>query len=112
MEPGMKAGGRLWMVHPCDHQYSFYPGDPDFGKETPFVPHPDNIKDYFETGHTWNNSISFSGGGQNTLFRLSYNNTDMKGIEPNTWLKKQSFIQWIIKCYPQPDSKYQFELCQ
>ncbi|MFL5748476.1 MAG: carboxypeptidase-like regulatory domain-containing protein, partial [Niastella sp.] len=75
---------------PVRHQYSFYPGDPDFGKETPFVPHPDNIKDYFENGHTWNNSISFSGGGQNSLFRLSYNNTDVKGIEPNTNLKRNN----------------------
>jgi TonB-linked SusC/RagA family outer membrane protein len=75
---------------PVRHQYSFYPADPDFGKETPFVPHPDNIKNYFETGHTWNNSISFAGGGQNTSFRLSYNNTDVKGIEPNTWLKRNN----------------------
>jgi TonB-linked SusC/RagA family outer membrane protein len=75
---------------PVRHQYSFYPGDPDFGKETPFVPHPNNIKDYFVTGHTWNNSISFAGGSQNTSFRLSYNNTDIKGIEPNTWLKRNN----------------------
>jgi TonB-linked SusC/RagA family outer membrane protein len=75
---------------PVRHTYSFYPGDPDFGKETPFVPHPDNIKDYFVTGHTWNNSISFAGGGQNTSFRLSYNNTEVKGIEPNTWLKRNN----------------------
>ncbi|WP_165761212.1 SusC/RagA family TonB-linked outer membrane protein [Niastella koreensis] len=75
---------------PVRHQYSFYPDDPDFGKETPFVPHPNNIKDYFETGHTFNNSISFSGGGQNTSFRLSYNNTDVKGIEPNTYLKRNN----------------------
>ena len=71
-------------------QYSFYPADPDFGKETPFVPHPNNIKEYFETGRTWNNSVSFAGGGQNTSFRLSYNNTDVKGIEPNTWLKRNN----------------------
>ena len=75
---------------PVRHQYSFYTGDPDFGKETPFVPQPNNIKDYFETGHTWNNSLSFAGGGQNTSFRLSYNNTDIKGIEPNTWLKRNN----------------------
>lgn len=75
---------------PVRHQYSFYPSDPDFGKETPFVPHPNNIKDYFETGQTWNNSISFAGGAQNTSFRLSYNNTDVKGIEPNTWLKRNN----------------------
>ncbi|MBO9199998.1 MULTISPECIES: SusC/RagA family TonB-linked outer membrane protein [Niastella] len=75
---------------PVRHTYSFYPGDPDFGKETPFVPHPDNIKDYFVNGHTLNNSISFAGGGQNTSFRLSYNNTDVKGIEPNTSLKRNN----------------------
>lgn len=75
---------------PVRHQYSFYPADPDFGKETPFVPQPDNIKDYFETGHTYNNSISFAGGGQNSSFRLSFNNTTIKGIEPNTNLKRNN----------------------
>jgi len=76
---------------PVRQQHSFYPADPDFGKETPFIPHPDNIKDYFVTGRTLNNSISFAGGGQNTAFRLSYNNTDITGIEPNTWLKRNNF---------------------
>lgn len=75
---------------PVRQQYSFYPADPDFGKETPFVPHPNNIKEYFVTGRTLNNSISFSGGSQNTAFRLSYNNTDVTGIEPNTYLKRNN----------------------
>ncbi|MGN6420336.1 MAG: SusC/RagA family TonB-linked outer membrane protein [Pseudobacter sp.] len=75
---------------PVRHQYSFYPGDPDFGKATPFIPQPDNIKDYFETGTTLNNGISFTGGGNNTTFRLSYNNTNIKGIEPNTHLKRNN----------------------
>lgn len=75
---------------PVRQQYSFYPADPDFGKETPFIPHPDNIKEYFVTGRTLNNSISFAGGGQNTSFRLSYNNTDITGIEPNTYLKRNN----------------------
>ncbi len=71
-------------------QYSFYRADPDFGKATPFVPHPNNIKEYFVTGRTLNNSLSLTGGGQNTTFRLSYNNTDIKGIEPNTYLKRNN----------------------
>lgn len=75
---------------PVRHQYSFYPADPEFGKETPFIPHPDNIKDYFETGRTLNNSISVAGGGPNTSFRLSYNYTTIKGIEPNTHLKRNN----------------------
>lgn len=75
---------------PVRHQYSFYRADPDFGKETPFIPQPDNIKDYFETGTTLNNNISFMGGGSNTTFRLSYNNTSIQGIEPNTNLKRNN----------------------
>jgi TonB-linked SusC/RagA family outer membrane protein len=72
------------------HAYSFYPLDPDYGKLTPFDPHPDNVKDFFVTGHTFNNNISMSGGGENTTFRLSFNHTDIKGIEPNTWLKRNN----------------------
>ena len=75
---------------PVRQQYSFYRADPDFGKATPFVPHPNNIKEYFVTGRTLNNSVSMSGGGQNTTFRLSYNNTDVTGIEPNTYLKRNN----------------------
>jgi len=75
---------------PVRQQYSFYPADPDFGKATPFLPHPDNIKQYFVTGRTLNNSLSFAGGGQNTAFRLSYNNTDITGIEPNTYLRRNN----------------------
>lgn len=75
---------------PVRQQYSFYPADADFGKMTPFIPHPDNIKDYFVTGHTFDNNISFAGGGDNAAFRLSYNHTDITGIEPNTFLKRNN----------------------
>lgn len=82
---GAKMDGTL-----VRHEYSFYPADPDFGKATPFVPQPNNIKDYFETGYNWNNNISFSAGGENTSFRLSYNNTTVKGIEPNTNMRRNN----------------------
>ncbi|WP_160716503.1 SusC/RagA family TonB-linked outer membrane protein [Chitinophaga solisilvae] len=75
---------------PVRQMYSFYPADPDYGKLTPFEAHPDNVKDYFVTGHTFNNNISMSGGGENTSFRLSFNHTDIRGIEPNTWLKRNN----------------------
>lgn len=75
---------------PVRQQYSFYPADPDFGKMTPFIPHPDNVKDYFVTGHTVNNNISFTGGGDDATFRLSFNHTDIKGTEPNTMLKRNN----------------------
>jgi TonB-linked SusC/RagA family outer membrane protein len=72
------------------HRNSWYPQDPEFGQLMPFVPQPDNIKDYFETGTTFNNGISFSGGSQTASFRLSYNHTDINGVEPNTWLKRNN----------------------
>lgn len=75
---------------PVRQFYSFYPDDPDYGKTTPYVPHPDNIKDFYELGHTQNNNISVSGGGANSSFRISYNRTTTSGVQPNTWLKRNN----------------------
>lgn len=82
---GPKMDGQL-----VRHRNSWYPLDPYFGQTQPFVAQPDNIKDYFETGLTFNNSISVTGGSQQASFRLSYNNTDIQGIEPNTYLKRNN----------------------
>lgn len=70
--------------------FSFYPQDPEYGQLTPFVPHPDNIKDYFETGINVNNGISVSGGGPKSQFRVSFNDTRIQGVEPNTFLKRNN----------------------
>lgn len=70
--------------------FSFYPQDPAYGQLTPFVPHPTNIEDYFETGYNFNNGISVSGGGDNTHFRISFNDTRIEGVEPNTFLKRNN----------------------
>lgn len=70
--------------------YSFYPQDQQFGQLTPFVPQPNNVKDYFETGRTANNNISVAGGSENMTYRLSYNNTNIKGVMPNTYLRRNN----------------------
>jgi TonB-linked SusC/RagA family outer membrane protein len=70
--------------------FSFYPQDPEYGKLTPFVPYPNNIEDFFVLGNNLNNGISITGGNENTTFRLSYNNTRIKGTEPNTWLRRNN----------------------
>lgn len=75
---------------PVRQVFSFYPQDAEYGKLTPFVPHPDNIKDYYETGSNVNNGITVSGGGENSTFRLSFNDTRIQGVEPNTWLKRNN----------------------
>ena len=47
---------------PVRQWYSWYPDDPDFGKQTPFLPNPNNIRDFYENGRTLSNNIALSGG--------------------------------------------------
>lgn len=75
---------------PVRMYYSFYPQDPEFGKATPFLPQPNNIKDFFETGQNINNGITVSGGGNSSVYRLSYNNAYIKGTYPNTFLRRNN----------------------
>ena len=75
---------------PVRMYYSFYPQDPEFGQLTPFVPQPNNVKDYFETGHNINNNISVTGGNENMTYRVSYNNSYVKGVMPNTSLTRNN----------------------
>lgn len=72
--------------------YSFYPELTEYyGKATPWVAHPDNIKDFYETGTTKSNNISVEGGNDMATFRLSYTNVDQQGIVPNSSLKRNTF---------------------
>ena len=75
---------------PVRQVFSYYPQDPTFGQLTPFVAHPDNIKDYFEVGQNFSQGFTVSGGGQSTNFRLSFNDTRIQGIEPNTFLNRNN----------------------
>ena len=70
--------------------YSFYPQDPDFGKLTPFVPQPNNIKDFFDTGFNANNGVTVTGSTESSAFRLSYTNAYINGTYPNSWLKRNN----------------------
>ncbi|HTF31415.1 MAG TPA: SusC/RagA family TonB-linked outer membrane protein, partial [Flavitalea sp.] len=63
--------------------FSWFPGA-DFGIETPFSPHPNSVKDFYENSIRLNNNIVFDGGGPNANFRLSYNNRLFTLPMPNT----------------------------
>ncbi len=58
---------------------------------TPFLAHPNNVKDFYNTGRTFINTVSFNTGAEKANIRLSYSNLDNKGIVPNTDLKRNSF---------------------
>lgn len=51
---------------------------------TPWVSHPDNVKDFFQTGITTNNGFSVARSGEEYDFRLSYNNEYLRSIVPGT----------------------------
>jgi len=57
---------------------------------TPWVSHPNNIKDFLETGVTATTNVAITGGGKDANFRLSYTNLDQKGMLPNTDYKKNT----------------------
>jgi TonB-linked SusC/RagA family outer membrane protein len=76
---------------PVRMYYSFYPQDPKYGELTPFVPHPNNIKDYYQTGQNINNGVTITGGSENSSYRFSYNNNYIKGTIPNTSLTRNNF---------------------
>ncbi|MFV0266081.1 MAG: SusC/RagA family TonB-linked outer membrane protein [Draconibacterium sp.] len=70
------------------HWDSFVPESKNYLKTRPWVAHPDNYKNLFDTGLTLSNSVSVDGGSDVSSFRLSYTNINQKGVVPNSELKK------------------------
>ena len=72
----------------------FYQYDPLTQKQgterTPWVPYPNKLRNYFNTGHTVTNSVSISGGTDKTTARFSLSNTTNNWITPNTGYKRNS----------------------
>ncbi|MBJ6116984.1 SusC/RagA family TonB-linked outer membrane protein [Pontibacter sp. BT310] len=48
----------------------------------PFVAQEDNLKDFFETGQAYLNTVSVSGGSEQSTYYLSYSNATENGIIP------------------------------
>lgn len=76
---GPKLDGR--MIH------QFTDG-PDVSKKSPFVAHPDNVKDFFNTGHTLSSTVGVSGGGERANARMSIGNDNVAGYVPNNSFQK------------------------
>ncbi|MCM4157957.1 SusC/RagA family TonB-linked outer membrane protein [Gramella sp. AN32] len=55
---------------------------------TPWVSRPDNVRDFFETGVTYQDNIAISSGWEEGSARLSYSSLRNEGILPNTDLKR------------------------
>jgi TonB-linked SusC/RagA family outer membrane protein len=57
---------------------------------TPLVSHPNNVKDFVQTGITSTNGISIAKGTDQLSYRLSYSNMVNRGIIPNSDLFRNS----------------------
>ena len=75
---GPKMDGSLYRPY-----YSWYPGS-EFGVQVPMTPQPDNVKDFFQTGVNFNNSIAFYSGEENYNFRMTYGNQNRTLVIPNS----------------------------
>lgn len=64
---------------------------PDYkGKQYAFSPQPDNVRDFFNTGYNWSNSVGISTGSEKTQARISLNNDYSTGIVPKNRLNRTS----------------------
>jgi len=61
------------------------------GAPLPWISHPDNVKDFYETGINFSNTLSLSASNENANLRLSIGNSDETGMVPNTNMNKYSF---------------------
>ena len=69
--------GTSWGAKMEGQSYTNYKGRADT-----YSPQPDNIRDFFNSGLSLNNSIAISGGTDKIKNYLSYTNTSTKGIVP------------------------------
>ncbi|NJB85660.1 TonB-linked SusC/RagA family outer membrane protein [Lewinella marina] len=57
---------------------------------TPWVSRPDNVRDFYETGHTAINHLAISGGGESGEFRLSAADLRSESFIPGVNLKRKT----------------------
>ncbi|RAV98906.1 SusC/RagA family TonB-linked outer membrane protein [Pseudochryseolinea flava] len=61
------------------------------GVERPYSAYKDRLFDFLQTGSNFTNTLGISGSGANGSFRVSFSNTDAKGIVPMNEYKKRIF---------------------
>ncbi len=60
------------------------------GQKVPLKGHPNNMKDFFNVGHTFQNDVSVYGANDRGSFNLSLSDTRAKGTYPGTELRKDA----------------------
>lgn len=61
------------------------------GETRAYSAQPDNVKDFFETGKSFVNTLALTGGTEEASFRFSYTNSDISSILPNNKVQRNNF---------------------
>jgi TonB-linked SusC/RagA family outer membrane protein len=61
------------------------------GKMYPYSAVPNNILSFYRTGHTFSNTVAFTGGGDHGAFRFSVSDLNNASVVPNSGLDRKSF---------------------
>lgn len=66
------------------------------GESTPFVPHEDNWKEFYQTGVNSTTNVAVNGGNEKSSFRLSYGYTGNKGVFKNNDFSRHNIAFEVI----------------
>lgn len=61
------------------------------GQQRAYAAQPNNVKDFFETGTSFVNTVALSGSSENSSVRFSYTNSDIGAILPNSGIQRDNF---------------------
>jgi len=61
------------------------------GQQRAYKAQPNNVKDFFQTGTSFINTLAISNSDENSSLRFSYTNSDIGSILPNSKLKRNNF---------------------
>ncbi|HWK06055.1 MAG TPA: SusC/RagA family TonB-linked outer membrane protein [Puia sp.] len=76
-----QASGRKSWGGKIDGTQTFTAVD---GKTHPYTPKKDNLKNFYQTGSAFTNSVAFAGGNETTVYRFSMADLSSRGILPGT----------------------------
>jgi len=77
--------GESWGAKMSGQSYTNY-----LDTQSIYSPQPDNVKDFFRTGISLNNSIGISGGSEKLQTYFSYTNNNIQGIIPENNLMRNT----------------------
>ncbi|WP_282787106.1 SusC/RagA family TonB-linked outer membrane protein [Flavobacterium croceum] len=81
--------GNVFNPNQLVYQWNaFAPGNPNYGKATPWVAAANDPSKFFERSFATTNNINFNGGDETSTYNFSFTNNQDKGVMPNSKLLK------------------------